>query len=87
MLDTKIGNPANLDLSFEDRIFDSSPAFQSRALASERGMQQKQIDVSQATFLDAFFDGRTCRFIVRVSYQFRSIVDVLPSDVGGVCGG
>lgn len=68
MFDTKIGNSTDLDLSFEDRIFDGSPAFQSRALASEWSVQQKQIDVSQATLLDAFFDRGTCRFVIRVSY-------------------
>lgn len=68
MFDTKIGNSTYLDLTFEDRIFDGSPAFQSCALTSEWSVQQKQIDVSQATLLDAFFDGGTRRFIIRVSY-------------------
>ena len=52
MLDTIIAYSSRPDLSGFNGILDRSPRFKSHSLASIRAVQEKEINVAQATYRD-----------------------------------
>ena len=79
MLDAKVADTSAFHLSILNGILDGPPGFQSLGPSTIRAMQEKQVNVAQATRFYRLFDGFSRRVIGRVGCQLRGEVDVFSS--------
>jgi hypothetical protein len=73
----EVANAAYPDLPIFDRIFYRSPTIKPLLLATIRTVQQKEIDITKATLLDALGNTLSSGTVVAVAGQFGGIVDIL----------